>query len=155
MATQAKGRSRLIRVVAILAVVSTAVIAAGCGTTDSNQQASASPSTVTVTQPAPAAPAADTSSAGATDTGSAGSSGSTDSSSSDGGGSVSVPDEVGQRLDVAEDDLSGKGLTYDEIGGGTFGIVVRSNWTVCKTKPSGGSTASEGDSVKLIVARSC
>jgi hypothetical protein len=78
-------------------------------------------------------------------------------SSSDGGGSASssgsseeVPDLVGERLDVAEEELDGLGINYDEIGGGTFGIVVRSNWEVCETNPGAGESA---DSVKLIVDR--
>jgi len=68
---------------------------------------------------------------------------------------VKVPNEVGERLDVAEDDLSSKGLTFQEIGGGVVGIVVKSNWTVCQTKPAAGSTVSSGASVKLVVDRSC
>jgi hypothetical protein len=68
---------------------------------------------------------------------------------------VSVPNEVGERLDVAEDDLSSKGLTFQEIGGGVVGIVVKSNWTVCQTKPSAGTKVSSGASIKLIVDRSC
>jgi beta-lactam-binding protein with PASTA domain len=66
-----------------------------------------------------------------------------------------VPDEVGKRLDVAESDLGDAGLTYQEIGGGALGIIVRSNWTVCQTEPAAGSTVGSGRSVKLIVARSC
>jgi hypothetical protein len=77
------------------------------------------------------------------------------SSPSSGSGKVKVPDEVGQRLDVAEDDLSSKGLTFQEIGGGVVGIVVKSNWTVCSTKPPAGTSVSSGSSVKLIVDRSC
>jgi hypothetical protein len=62
-----------------------------------------------------------------------------------------VPSVVGQRLDVAEDTLHSKGIGYKEIGGGTFGIVVKSNWDVCQTEPSSGQTAS--GRVKLIVER--
>lgn len=68
---------------------------------------------------------------------------------------ATVPDLQGERLDVAEDELDGKGLRYTEIGGGAFGIVVRSNWTVCSTEPSGGAQVSKGARVKLIVDRSC
>jgi hypothetical protein len=66
---------------------------------------------------------------------------------------LSVPDLVGERLDVAEDDLQEQGLDYKEIGGGTFGIVVLSNWEVCETKPGTGDSAARGDEVKLIVER--
>lgn len=68
---------------------------------------------------------------------------------------VSVPDEVGERLDVAEGDIRDAGLTYKEVGGGTFGIVVKSNWTVCETRPGSGTSVSKGTRVKLIVDREC
>jgi hypothetical protein len=73
----------------------------------------------------------------------------------DGGGASSrggdkVPDLVGERLDVAEDELDELGISYEEVGGGTFGIVVRSNWEVCETRPKAGATANR---VKLIVDR--
>jgi hypothetical protein len=71
-------------------------------------------------------------------------------SSSSGGGAAKVPDLVGERLDVAEDELDSLGIFYREIGGGTFGIVVRSNWEVCETRPSEGERAS---TVRLIVER--
>src|SRR3954454_8148576 len=66
--------------------------------------------------------------------------------------SATVPNVVGQRLDVAESDLDDEGVKYEEIGGGTFGIIAKSNWTVCSTQPDAGSTASK---VKLIVDREC
>ena len=49
-----------------------------------------------------------------------------------------VPDVRGQRLDVAEERLDRSGLDYEEIGGGTFGIVVRSNRRVCEQEPQPG-----------------
>jgi hypothetical protein len=45
---------------------------------------------------------------------------------------------VGQRLDVAEDQLDNAGVTYHTIGGGMFGIVVKSDWGVCSTQDDGG-----------------
>lgn len=64
-----------------------------------------------------------------------------------------VPDVVGKRLDVAESDLKDAGYDTEEVGGGTFGIVVKSNWTVCETEPSAGATGAS--KVKLIVDRTC
>jgi len=64
----------------------------------------------------------------------------------------SVPDVRGQRLDVAEERLDDRGLAYEEVGGGAFGIVVRSNWRVCDQEPAPGRKASE---VRLVVARTC
>jgi len=66
-----------------------------------------------------------------------------------------LPNEVGERLDVAEDDLRGKGLRYREVGGGTFGIVVKSNWTVCETRPGPGTPVRKNTRVELIVDRAC
>jgi beta-lactam-binding protein with PASTA domain len=64
-----------------------------------------------------------------------------------------VPDVVGERLDVAKSEVEDAGYDAEEIGGGTFGIVVESNWTVCDTDPPAGQT---GDgTVKLIVDRVC
>lgn len=47
-------------------------------------------------------------------------------------------DLIGARLDVAEAELDPLGISYVEIGGGTFGIIVESNWFVCQTKPAAG-----------------
>jgi beta-lactam-binding protein with PASTA domain len=63
-----------------------------------------------------------------------------------------VPNVTGQRLDVAAGRLEQVGLDYEVLGGGTFGVVVKSNWYVCEQHPSGGSRA---PSVELVVDRSC
>jgi beta-lactam-binding protein with PASTA domain len=63
-----------------------------------------------------------------------------------------VPDVTGRQLDAAEASLDGLGLRHSVVGGGSFGVAVRSNWQVCEQHPSPGITASE---VKLVVARSC
>lgn len=69
-----------------------------------------------------------------------------------GGEPQTVPDLRGKRLDVAERRLDSLGLEYERVGGGTFGIVVRSNWTVCDQQPRPGTRASE---VTLVVGRDC
>ena len=63
-----------------------------------------------------------------------------------------VPDVRHERLDVAEERLDRLGLGYEEVGGGALGIVVRSNWRVCRQEPAPGKTATE---VRLIVDRHC
>ena len=63
-----------------------------------------------------------------------------------------VPNLTGQRLDVAEDTLDALGLRYRTAGGGTFGIVVRSHWIVCRQDPPPRTVAS---TVLLTVARTC
>ena len=64
-----------------------------------------------------------------------------------------VPDLAGARLDRAEALLDERGVDHDTEGGGTFGIVVRDNWTVCSTDPAPGTDA--GGPVTLVVDRSC
>lgn len=66
---------------------------------------------------------------------------------------TSVPNVVGERLDLAEEHLKERRLRYREIGGGTFGIIVRSNWTVCQQEPAPGSQTTAR--VNLIVDRAC
>jgi hypothetical protein len=68
---------------------------------------------------------------------------------------VGIPDEIGERLDVAKDDLRSAGLSTRVIGGGTFGVVVESNWSVCQTKPTPGAQVQKGTPVKLIIDRVC
>lgn len=66
------------------------------------------------------------------------------------GSSGPVPNDlIGERLDVAEAELSQAGISYTEVGGGTFGIVVKSDWVVCQTKPEAGQPVN--GSVQLIV----
>jgi len=63
-----------------------------------------------------------------------------------------VPNVVGMNLKAAEDRLDEHGLRYDASGGGTFGIVVRSRWAVCRQRPAAGKRAVR---VTLYVARTC
>ena len=70
-----------------------------------------------------------------------------------GGADGPVPDVTGERLDVAKSKMSDAGYDTEEIGGGAFGIVAESNWTVCETDPAAGDNG--GGTVKLIVDREC
>ena len=63
-----------------------------------------------------------------------------------------VPNMAGEELDQAEATLLADGLGYNVIGGGLFGVVIASDWTVCSQAPASGATAS---SVQLVVARAC
>jgi len=63
-----------------------------------------------------------------------------------------VPNVTGLPLDAAEGRLDSLGLHYDTSGGGAFGIIIRSNWTVCRQSPAPHRVAS---TVVLSVARSC
>ena len=70
-----------------------------------------------------------------------------------GGASEPVPDVLGERLDVAKSEMDAAGYDTEEIGGGTFGVLNESNWTVCETRPEAGAT--DAGTVKLIIDRSC
>ena len=63
-----------------------------------------------------------------------------------------VPSVAGERLDVAQEELDDAGVGSEVIGGGAFGVVVRSHWRVCEQHPRPGRVAR---SVELVVARSC
>ena len=61
-----------------------------------------------------------------------------------------VPNVRGYRLDVAEARLDARGLGWEEVGGGTFGVVVRSHWYVLEQVPAPGRKAT---TVRLVVER--
>lgn len=69
--------------------------------------------------------------------------------------SISVPKLHCRRLDVAEDIVRSKGLRVVERGGGTFGIVVKSNWVVSRQRPAAGTKVAHGAKVYLYAARGC
>lgn len=70
---------------------------------------------------------------------------------------VTMPDVTGTKLDVAYDQIAEAGFDdKDKIkieGGGTFGVVMEGNWTVCEQSPAAGETVE--DAPKLTVDRSC
>lgn len=68
---------------------------------------------------------------------------------------ATMPDVSGRRLDVALSDLERAGVQGDPeiVGGGTFGVVVESNWTVCEQLPPAGQAVKNGP--RLVVERSC
>jgi beta-lactam-binding protein with PASTA domain len=63
-----------------------------------------------------------------------------------------IPDVSGATLDVAEAELAAADLHFSVVGGGTFGVIVRSHWQVCRQSPKPGAVAKN---VTLTVARSC
>ena len=67
---------------------------------------------------------------------------------------AAVPNVIGERLDLAQSHLKDAGLKFEAIGGGTFGILDESNWTVCQTEPVAGQKSGD-KAVKLIVDRVC
>ena len=66
-----------------------------------------------------------------------------------------MPKVAGERLDLAYSDLAAAGVdksAVEIVGGGTFGVIDESNWTVCEQRPSAGASI---ESVRLVVDRSC
>jgi acyl CoA:acetate/3-ketoacid CoA transferase alpha subunit len=66
---------------------------------------------------------------------------------------TAVPALVGVRLDRALDQLESAGLKGNVSGGGLFGILDESEWTVVTQDPSQGSRLKRGDTVHLDVDR--
>lgn len=68
---------------------------------------------------------------------------------------MTMPDVVGKRLDVAISDVERAGFDDDVevLGGGTFGILDKSNWTVCSQQPEGGTPIA--DAPRVTVERTC
>lgn len=68
---------------------------------------------------------------------------------------VVMPDVVGRQLDFALADIEQAGVDeeVDVKGGGTFGIVNKSNWKVCEQTPAAGKAVTAAPVLK--VDRSC
>jgi PASTA domain len=66
---------------------------------------------------------------------------------------TAVPALSGVRLDQALDRLESAGLKGDVQGGGLFGILDESGWTVVSQDPSPGARLHRGDTVRLNVDR--
>jgi hypothetical protein len=64
-----------------------------------------------------------------------------------------VPDVRGQPLDVAMERIARSGFDADVDGGGLFGIVVESNWTVAAQQPAPGGYLEQGSTIRLEVER--
>lgn len=66
-----------------------------------------------------------------------------------------MPTVVGQTLDVALSDVKRAGFSDDVevLGGGVFGIIDKSNWTVCEQEPAAGQAIA--NTPRLRVDRTC
>ena len=66
-----------------------------------------------------------------------------------------MPDVMGLTLDVALSDIERAGVEDDVeiLGGGTFGVVNESNWTVCEQMPAAGQAVAAAP--RLTVDRTC
>ena len=74
-----------------------------------------------------------------------------------GGGSkpngITVPALTGQPLDVAEQRLEDLGLESTEVSDSLFGILLPSEWDVCRTDPASGEVVRPRSTVRLFVDR--
>lgn len=68
---------------------------------------------------------------------------------------ITMPNVVGKHLDVALSDVQRAGVhrDVDVVGGGLFGIVDKSNWTVCTQDPASGAAVS--GTPRVTVERTC
>jgi beta-lactam-binding protein with PASTA domain len=67
-----------------------------------------------------------------------------------------MPEVTGLRLDVAKADLKAAGLSekrIEVVGGGAFGVLNESNWTVCEQNPDSGVVVERN--ARVIVDRTC
>ncbi len=66
-----------------------------------------------------------------------------------------MPDVATRQLDIALSDIERAGFEdeVEVVGGGTFGVVDESAWTVCAQEPAAGSTIDSAP--RLIVDRTC
>ncbi|WP_114424523.1 PASTA domain-containing protein [Nocardioides houyundeii] len=66
-----------------------------------------------------------------------------------------MPELVGKRLDIALSDVERAGFEdeVEVLGGGTFGVLDESNWTVCSQEPAEGDEISAAP--RISVDRSC
>ena len=67
-----------------------------------------------------------------------------------------MPEVMGLKLDVALSDIERAGFEGDDVevlGGGTFGILDKSNWQVCDQSPAAGQAVTAAP--RLTVDRSC
>lgn len=69
--------------------------------------------------------------------------------------SVTMPDLVGKRLDIAVSDVERAGFDgeVEVLGGGSFGVLNESNWTVCSQEPREGNLISVAP--RITVDRTC
>ena len=157
-------RSLLLPAMAIAAVLGAVVMAvavAGGGGTGTSAAAS-SPATVTVPAGSTGAASAATGDQGAgdgqagqDDQGGFGDEG--DQGEGDQGDEsfVTVPSLGGMRLDDATSALQQAGLDRQIDGGGLFGVLDDTAWTVCATTPDAGTEVVPGDVVVVHVDRAC
>lgn len=139
----------LLRKMLVIFVTGASLVAAGCGGSTTTVE-------TVITKQAATTPAETSAETGRVQTAPPvqhTSSGAGEGSHGEHGGTV--PNETKVRLDVAEEELESRKLAYKVVGGGLFGVVVKSHWTVCEVKPPPGTHVGSGTTVRLIVARSC
>jgi Protein kinase domain/PASTA domain len=66
---------------------------------------------------------------------------------------ITVPALTGQPLDVAEQRLEDLGLQSTEVSDSLFGILLPSEWDVCRTDPAAGEVVRPRSTVRLYVDR--
>jgi hypothetical protein len=68
---------------------------------------------------------------------------------------IAVPTLTGGRLDHVETALDRLGIPYKTSGGGLFGIISSSDWTVCATSPTADGRLPPEAEITVFVEHSC
>lgn len=117
----------------LLVGLGTVIFLAGCGSsTTVTETATAPPATATITTTT-STPTTTPTAAPATVTST------TTTTPASTPAARTVPGDLDNHpLNADESELDSDGIGYQTVGGGTFGIIVKSDWGVCDTKPGTG-----------------
>ncbi|MCW3038736.1 MAG: domain containing protein [Solirubrobacterales bacterium] len=66
---------------------------------------------------------------------------------------TAVPPLVGERLDTAKERLAEAQFDVHVQGGGTFGVIIDSNWEVVDQEPAAGTQLRQGSTVRVAIER--
>lgn len=67
--------------------------------------------------------------------------------------STTVPDVIGDRLDIAKQRVRRAGFVVDQSGGGLLGVLRDHNWQVVAEDPTAGTSLQLGSTVTLDIER--
>lgn len=66
---------------------------------------------------------------------------------------ATIPDLVGERLDIATDRIRRAHLLVKVEGGGIFGVIREQNWEVVTQQPPAGKVTETGSTVQINIDR--
>jgi len=66
---------------------------------------------------------------------------------------ATIPDVVGERLDIATDRIRRERLIVKVEGGGILGVIREQNWEVVTQEPPAGKATETGSTVQITIER--